>query len=276
MNHIIYIVFLFILWTIFGSFWWVLISRELDKEWIKSIFFGRSKCDKCKKTLSWYELIPILSFVLQKWKCKTCGTKLSNFYRIIEIISGIVFVLTYIFFPYESIWGLCAWIAINWWFMLIIIFDIQKYELHTPLWYFVTAISLIYSICFFSVKELLLAWVPLIITFILIYFFGKFYVKLRFKKEWEWFGLGDTFLAITIWFLAPFVFWNNNITIDIINSINFTLIYIVSSCVIWLCYVMVERLISKRKDIKIPFLPSMITAFWVLLFSCNLFINMFR
>lgn len=276
MNHIIYIVFLFILWTIFGSFWWVLISREWDKKWIKSIFFGRSKCDKCKKTLSWYELIPILSFVLQKWKCKTCGTKLSNFYRIIEIISGILFVLTYMLFPYESIWGLCAWIAINWWFMLIIIFDIQKYELHTPLWYFVTAISLIYSICFFSVKELLLAWVPLIITFILIYFFGKFYVKLRFKKEWEWFGLGDTFLAITIWFLAPFVFWNNNITIDIINSINFTLIYIVTSCVIWLCYVMVERLISKRKDIKIPFLPSMITAFWVLLFSCNLFINMFR
>lgn len=271
-----YVIILFILGTIFGSFWWVLISREWDKEWIKSIFFGRSKCDNCNKTLSWYELVPIVSFVIQRWKCKNCGTKLPNFYWIIEVIMWIVFVLTYLFFPYQSIAELCGWIAINWWFILLILFDIQKYELHSPVWYLITAISIVLSLYRFSVHDLLVSWLPLILTFIIIYFLGKLYVKLRFNKKWEWIGLWDVYLATTVWILAPHIFFHNQITISIMNSINFTRMFIIASCVIWLAYVLIERLISIRKDIKIPFIPSMIVAFRVLFFSCNLFINMFR
>jgi len=269
-------IIVFILWTVFGSFWGVVIGREWTKEWMKSIFFGRSKCDKCDKTLSVIELIPILSFCIQKWKCKNCHTKLPHLYRILELVMWICFLCTYLFFPYSSIWELIFWLAINRWLTLTIIYDIQKYELHEPIWIFLTLISLIYWICCFKLKDIAISALPLILIFVAIYFFGRWYVKIRFKENGEWFGLGDTFLAITIWLLSIWVFTYNSITIDIINSLNFTLIYIVMSCIVWMIYVWLERLFSDRKNIKIPFLPAMITAFWLLIFTCNQFINIFR
>ena len=266
---------LFILWTIFGSFWWVLIGREWTKEWIKSIFFGRSKCDKCGKTLSAIELIPILSFCIQKWKCKSCHTKLSYIYPILEVVMWLIFVCTYLFFPYTSIWELIFWIFINRWLSLIFIFDIQKYELHQPIWLLITIVSLCYSLFKFQILDIITVCLPLILIFISIYFFWMRYVKIRFHEKWEWFWLWDVYLATTVSFLAIWIFQYNHIFINILNSFSLTLIYIVLSCVVWLLYVIFERLISNRKDIKIPFLPSMIIAFWILIFTWNVFINLF-
>lgn len=269
-------IIIFILWTIFGSFWGVVIGREWTKEWMKSIFFGRSKCDKCDKTLSAIELIPILSFCIQKWKCKNCHTKLPHLYRILELVMWICFLCTYLFFPYSSTWELIFWLAINRSLVLILIFDIQKYELHQPVRIFMTFIAIVYSLLTFQLKDIILSAIPTIAIFIAIYFFWKRYVKLRFGQTWEWFGLWDVFLAITIWFLSIWIFTYQWIEINIINSLNFTFIYIILSCIIGLIYVWLERLFSDRKDIKIPFLPAMITGFWLLIFTCNLFINLFR
>jgi prepilin signal peptidase PulO-like enzyme (type II secretory pathway) len=276
MNTIFRATILFILWTIFGSFWGVVIGREWTKEWMKSIFFGRSKCDKCDKTLSAIELIPIISFCIQKWKCKKCHTKLPHLYWIIELVMWICFLLTYLFFPYSSIWELIFWLAINRSFVLILIFDIQKYELHQPIWIFMTTITIIYSLIKFPVMDIAWSALPTIIIFLAIYFFGKRYVKIRFGQTWEGFGLWDVFLAITIWFLSIWIFTYQWIEINIINSLNFTFLYIILSCIIGLVYVCIERLVSNRKDTKIPFLPAMIVSFRVLLFTCNLFINLFR
>ncbi|MCL5071869.1 MAG: prepilin peptidase [Actinobacteria bacterium] len=58
---------------------------------------GRSRCDKCKKELGILDLIPILSFIFLRGKCRYCHTRLPYFYPIIELSTGILFVLTYIF-----------------------------------------------------------------------------------------------------------------------------------------------------------------------------------
>lgn len=80
----------FVLGLCVGSFLNVLIDRLPKGE---SIWLDRSRCDWCKKTLRWFELIPLLSFILQQGRCRRCHKKLSFQYPIVELITGIGFVV---------------------------------------------------------------------------------------------------------------------------------------------------------------------------------------
>ncbi|MEK7496175.1 MAG: prepilin peptidase, partial [Patescibacteria group bacterium] len=51
--------------------------KLLNFETLKLYLGGRSKCPICRKTLVWYELIPIFSFLIQKKKCRHCGHRIS-------------------------------------------------------------------------------------------------------------------------------------------------------------------------------------------------------
>lgn len=269
--QILKILIIFILWTVFGSFWWVLINRERDKNWIKSILFWRSKCNKCWKILSALELIPIISFLAQKWKCKKCGTKLSNFYRIIELIMWIVFVLTYLFFPHWNIGELIARLAINWWLTLLIIVDYTKYELHFPMRIITTIIALIFSIIKNPLSNVAISTLAFVLIFLWIYFLWKLIVKLKYHQKWEGFGQWDIYLAWTIWILFPFVFSLNNINTSTSNFLPFALIFIILSSIIWLIYAWIRYLINKNKSKELPFIPAMILALWILLLIGNYF-----
>ena len=273
---IIIIILLFVLGTIFGSFGWVLISREWDKEWIKSIFFGRSKCHKCSKTLSFVELVPLLSFFLQRGKCKKCEFKLSSFYRIIELLSGLVFIVTYLLFPYNWLIELIFRTIINWSFLLLMIFDIQKHELHLPIWIFVSLVSLFFVI--FKIAAPIILWSVLFFvwTFLIIYFFSKYYMKVRFNKKEEWFGQWDVFLSFPIWILSSFFFHYGNINFGIVNLVDLILIYVILSSVVWLVYSLINLFGSVKQKNIIPFLPSMILAFWILLLFGNFLTNVLK
>ena len=80
----------FVLGLCVGSFLNVLIDRLPKGE---SIWFGRSRCDFCKKPLRWCELIPIISYLLQAGRCRRCRKKLSLQYPIVELTTGLGFVL---------------------------------------------------------------------------------------------------------------------------------------------------------------------------------------
>jgi len=67
---------------------------------------GRSSCDYCKRTLSIFELIPILSYAFQKGKSACCKTQLKIQYSLIEATTGILFFLsTYLFLSSYSTWS---------------------------------------------------------------------------------------------------------------------------------------------------------------------------
>ena len=86
---------LFILGTIFGSFYNVVAYRLPKGE---SILYPSSHCPNCNHKLKPLELIPILSYILQKGKCVNCKDKISIFYPISEIICGLLFVICYLSF----------------------------------------------------------------------------------------------------------------------------------------------------------------------------------
>lgn len=84
---------LFIIGLAIGSFLNVLIDRLPNDE---SPFKGRSCCDKCKKTLKWYDLIPLLSYLYLKGKCRYCHSPISFYYPFVEIVTGLMFVILFL------------------------------------------------------------------------------------------------------------------------------------------------------------------------------------
>ncbi len=53
---------------------------------------GRSYCPHCGRTLRWFELVPLVSFIMQGAKCRRCHAPISFQYPLVELISGLVFV----------------------------------------------------------------------------------------------------------------------------------------------------------------------------------------
>ena len=64
-----------------------------------SIIYPRSHCVKCCRSLSWYELIPILSIIVQRFRCRYCRCRLPFYYLLAEALCGGLFVW---FFTFSS------------------------------------------------------------------------------------------------------------------------------------------------------------------------------
>lgn len=99
---------IFISGLLIGSFL-NLVSDRLQSG--KTIVFGKSMCDFCKKELGPKELIPLLSFVFQKGKCAHCNAKLSLYYPFSEILTGLLFLLfaLWLNLPYNFTYS--TWVA---------------------------------------------------------------------------------------------------------------------------------------------------------------------
>lgn len=84
------LIFIFVLGLIVGSFIGAL-SYRLPKG--VNIASGRSSCPKCKNKISWYDNIPVISYLILLGKCRSCRRKISLRYPLIEIGTAIIFVL---------------------------------------------------------------------------------------------------------------------------------------------------------------------------------------
>ncbi|MCA9371716.1 prepilin peptidase [Candidatus Woesebacteria bacterium] len=90
---IIQLGFVFVIGLFFGSFLNVLADRLPRGETI----LGRSKCESCKHELAWNDLIPIISYILLRGRCRYCKKHFSIQYVFVEIGTAIIFTLTHYF-----------------------------------------------------------------------------------------------------------------------------------------------------------------------------------
>ena len=86
------IIAIFIFGILIGSFLNVCIYRIPKHE---TVVYGRSHCMNCNNEIKWYDLIPILSFLFLRGKCRYCKEKLSLQYPLIEFITGMIFLALY-------------------------------------------------------------------------------------------------------------------------------------------------------------------------------------
>jgi leader peptidase (prepilin peptidase) / N-methyltransferase len=76
--------------SVLGSFYNVIALRVPEG---KSIVAPRSSCPKCGHQLTAWELIPVLSYFLQRGKCRQCKARISPVYPFFELLTGVLFAI---------------------------------------------------------------------------------------------------------------------------------------------------------------------------------------
>lgn len=84
------VAFAFLFGLIFGSFANVILLRLNTGE---SIIVSGSRCFSCSRKLKWFELIPIFSFIALRARCRSCKSRISIQYPLVELGTGVLFVL---------------------------------------------------------------------------------------------------------------------------------------------------------------------------------------
>ena len=103
-------VLLFFIGLPIGSFLNVVIWRLPRGE---NIAFPPSHCPKCNAGIRVQDNIPVLSYIFLRGKCRNCGARISPRYPIVELVTGVLFALAWIFTGSGFSWGLAAAIAMS-------------------------------------------------------------------------------------------------------------------------------------------------------------------
>ena len=245
MFHSIYaLIFLFGL--IIGSFLNCLIYR-LEKN--KSFLKGRSYCPHCNKTLKWFDLIPILSFLFLRAKCRYCKKKISFQYPLIELVTGLLFVLIFWHFGFNVGFVALSYFLISTVFLIIIfVYDLKHYIIPDKIIYPAIVIAIIFNLQFLAFNQFSIFKFSILSAVLPALFFLAIILLSRGRAM----GWGDFKLAILMGLLLG---WPNIL-------VAFFLAFLMGSLV------GMGLIISKRKTIKsmIPFGPFLVIATFIALF----------
>ena len=196
--------FSFILGTLFGSFLNVVIFRHGTGMGLG----GRSRCMSSGNALKWYELIPVLSFVIQKGKSRYTGAKLPWQYPIVELLTGFLFLLSFktafsmFGFLHDTalVVSFVFFAVVSIFIVLVAVYDTKHMIIPNQFIYPLIALSFIQL--FISLPSVsfeipsvwpMLAGPILALPFLLLWFFSK----------GRWMGFADLKVALMIgWFLG--------------------------------------------------------------------------
>jgi len=241
----------FIFGTIIGSFLNVLSLRYNTGVGVR----GRSKCMSCAKTLSWMELVPILSFAVQKGACKSCKSRISWQYPIVEFLAGVFFVL--IFLMYPPIGAISTLVTAFQLFILCILMVITVYDIKHK----IIPDALVYS---FIVASFLLLFAgtdahPFAIPSVMSLLSGPIlalpFALLWFVSHGEWMGLGDAKLILGIGWMLGIAYGLTALTLAFWIGAAASIIYMV----------VVYR--SFKHGLEIPFGPYLIFGMYIVMIT---------
>ncbi|MFC1721991.1 prepilin peptidase [Patescibacteria group bacterium] len=195
------LIFLFLIGLGIGSFLNALIYRLHTGE---SILKGRSKCPDCQHELKWIDLIPIVSFILLKARCRYCRKPISWQYPVVEMMTGILFMLA-------------GWVQMQSWIFWGVTFSGVMY-----LVFILFIIAVLILIFVYDLRHLLIldkvVFPVLVISFIAVLFLpqiplgwallssgitGGFFLFLVLLSKEKWMGWGDVKLGFLIGLVIP-------------------------------------------------------------------------
>ncbi len=242
----------FVFGAIIGSFLNVVIYRmNTGRSW-----GGRSHCMRCNKQLAWYELIPIVSWLALRGRCRSCTASISPQYIIVETIMGVVTLLTVLTFLPLATMSIGSFLSLSLIYLLffsvlavIAFYDIRhKVIPHVPL--ILLVVVAVWIKCLGpSIFPLQL---PAFASFVPILFAVPFWLLSRFSRE-TLFGMGDVkLIAILAFFLG---LWNG-------------FLMIVLAFVIGAVYGIGLVLLKKAdKKTQVPFAPFLILSTILIFFG---------
>ena len=131
-----------------GSFVSTVIFRlsNIEKFKIVDLIYPRSRCAKCKNSINYLNLIPLIGYIKQKGKCTNCKNKISIFYPITEILFLIFGTLIIYNYGY-SIYSIYLFLIFSIFYILFIL-DIKYFYLPFPLNVFISILGLTGNVFF--------------------------------------------------------------------------------------------------------------------------------
>jgi leader peptidase (prepilin peptidase) / N-methyltransferase len=159
---------------------------------------SRSYCPNCKRTLNWYDLIPILSFLILRGRCRNCDKKISWTYPLIELVSGLIFVFSYLnFASYGSMYLIANIFLLE---ILLILFMTDLKQMILPdsailsgiVVFLLVGVFELFSISARSFGVLTLSHLIAAVAFFI------FFLAIWFLSKGTWLGLGDGKLMFLI------------------------------------------------------------------------------
>ena len=230
--------------AVIGSFVNVVSVREAKGE---DFVHGRSYCPHCQHSLHALDLLPILSYLFLRGKCRYCKQSISIRYFLVEMIFSILFCLVaYLKQPMEIVGYFLCTIC-----MLIALMDVDSYEIDLRL--LLVLLTVGFCIRLDAVVDAILSMAAGLILYITVYGVGK----------WTWkeevFGMGDVYYLIA---LGPYFFPSQILFVGLLS-------FVIGGGVVigWM-------ILSKRNQLyaKIPFAPFIsISALLTYLFSIQWF-----
>jgi len=151
-----------------------------------SFLRGKSFCPKCNHKLKWYDLIPILSFIGLRARCRYCRKKISWQYPLVEISTGLIFLLFIIY--YLSFISFLYLAIISCFLIIIFVYDLKHYIIPDEIIYPAIGIALIFN--FGSILSAVGA--------------GGFFFLLWLISRGKWMGFGDVKLGFLMGLLLGF------------------------------------------------------------------------
>jgi len=246
---LIFYTFSFILGAVVGSFLNVVINRLKTRE---SIFRNRSHCPFCRKKLEWYELIPLISFIIQEGKCKQCNRNISWQYPLVEFFTGLIFVLIFIYkLP-------VFWLLISCFLIILFVYDLKHYLIPDVIIY--PAIVLAFgfrTLDLFRIWDLgFRIWLDYVLAALI---GGAFFLIIVLISRGRWMGIGD----IKIGILMGLILGTSNL---------FTALFLAFFSG---ALVSIILLILNKKTLKseIPFGPFLVGATFITIFWADVLIN---
>lgn len=232
----------FVLGCVMGSFFHVVATRLSNEE---SVVKPGSHCHICNKKLKWYELIPVISYVIQGGKSRCCKQSLPISYLMVEVITGSLYAVTY------KVFKLTPELLINLIFIsgliIAIVSDIEYMIILDEILSITSLLIIILNLIFFGLKDTAITLVGAILSFILMYGI-KLVGDYIFKKESL--GGGD----IKLMFLLGLV-------------LGFPMSIVAIFFATFIAFPIAIYVLLARKDNMIPFGPFLSIAAIILLIS---------
>ena len=257
---------MFILGSCLGSFLCCQARRLRLKETGKKPLGSRSVCPNCKHKLKWSENLPLISWLIQKGKCKKCGKKIGAAEILSELLTGLAFLgLSISFFQTES--ALITTTVTDWIIFittLLLTLTLIFLAIYDGLYGELPCLCLTFSaICAIIIVILKLwsffsasgnfSWQPILDLLFAVLILGGIYLFLYLISKGKWVGDGDWILG-TIIALALGTPW---LALIALFSANFSA-----------CLVMLPK-VRKRKNRTVYFGPFLVFAFVLTLILSN-------
>lgn len=203
---------IFIIGTVVGSFLNCLIWRSYCGE---SVAVGRSYCPQCRHGLAWYDLVPIVSFLLLKSRCRYCGKPILWQYPAVELAMGIVFIAAAWIFTPQVFLGLFSLLVLAKLLAYWLFFSSLAVVFVTDLrWYYIpdgaTAVGIVAAAIFtflnagggfpwrFFDRDLVIG------ALLSAVFAAAFFLAIFLVSRGKWLGFGDVKYAVLMGFSLGF------------------------------------------------------------------------